>query len=200
MQFCQAGSCHTVDCPSGETRCGDVCVDFQTDVAHCGGCSNTCPTGQLCQMGNCVSTCADPLLPCSMACVDPSIDPKNCGGCGVQCAPDHAVAAACVAKACSYSQCLSDYADCDGLLQNGCETETDVDVRNCGGCDHHCVPVHVAAMLADGGLDVGDGGEPPKGATCSTGVCGYQACAPGWVDCDGVRENGCETPAVDGGC
>jgi len=222
MQLCTNGSCHDVDCPASETRCGDSCVDPQTDVANCGGCGRTCNVGQVCQTGNCVASCAAPLTLCEMACIDPDHDPKNCGGCGVQCAPDHVVAAACVNMSCSYSQCAPNYADCDGLLQNGCETETDFDLYNCGGCGVFCLPAHVTSRLSDGGVfvdpdagepcnpaDAGDAGcplpQPPRGALCATGRCAYQACAPGWADCDGVTLNGCETPVLEdvnncGGC
>lgn len=40
-------------CPPGETRCGAVCVDTQTDGTHCGQCNNPCATG-LCTDGECV--------------------------------------------------------------------------------------------------------------------------------------------------
>lgn len=35
------------------TKCGQVCVDTQTDAANCGACGNTCSLGQTCEAGAC---------------------------------------------------------------------------------------------------------------------------------------------------
>jgi hypothetical protein len=53
------------------------------------------------------------------------------------------------------------------------------DPSNCGGCDRFCpVPYNAAT-------------------TCADGACGY-ACLPGFADCNGAFEDGCETvPATD---
>jgi hypothetical protein len=50
------------DCPEGTERCGRICRNFQTDVAHCGGCDRRCKQGATCQFGGCRS--------CLDACVD----------------------------------------------------------------------------------------------------------------------------------
>ncbi len=213
-QVCRDGSCQS-NCPSAESSCNGLCVDTQTDPANCGGCGISCAPGQACQAGGCLPNCGAPLSLCDMACVDEATDPDHCGGCGVKCFPDHAVAAACVHSLCSYSQCLSGFADCDGTLANGCETDVELDTYNCGGCQAKCVPAHVVRLLSDGGYpDAGttdggacgelpDGGDagacppvvvtPPPGAICSAGTCGYQACEQGYADCDTVTSNGCET-------
>jgi hypothetical protein len=82
--------------------------------------------------------------------------------------------------------CESGWEDCDEAEGNGCETETAVDLENCGGCDIAC-PERVNAAR-----------------TCAVGLCGY-ACSTGYLDCDGGAADGCEVdPAMDvancGGC
>ena len=42
---------------NGLTRCGDRCVDLQTDLNHCGMCAKQCPT--TCVLGICGLTCDD---------------------------------------------------------------------------------------------------------------------------------------------
>jgi len=67
--------------------------------------------------------------------------------------------------------------DCDGVIDNGFDLESDP--NNCGGCGHACTFVHAFAM-------------------CSKGVCvldpknGQGACAPGWVDANHDPADGCE--------
>ena len=40
-------------CPPDQTSCEGVCVDTQTDPAHCGGCDNPCGDFESCQGGTC---------------------------------------------------------------------------------------------------------------------------------------------------
>lgn len=63
--------------------------------------------------------------------------------------------------------------DCDGVVDNGFDLNTDV--NNCGKCGAMCMP-------------------GPNIATwdCSVGVCTIQSCNAGFDDCDGIFENGCE--------
>src|SRR5215213_8308633 len=42
-------------CPEGQTRCGDRCVNLQTNERHCGSCSNRCASNQTCCKGRCVN-------------------------------------------------------------------------------------------------------------------------------------------------
>lgn len=70
---CQSGTC--VVCPSGETRCGNACVNLVTDPAHCGRCGRTCPSG-VCENGTC--TCDGPV---SILCPDGCFcTPRETGG------------------------------------------------------------------------------------------------------------------------
>jgi hypothetical protein len=67
--------------------------------------------------------------------------------------------------------------DCDGVVDNG--IDTDSDPANCGGCGHACVFEHAVAA-------------------CVHGVCVLDpknrqgACVAGWVDANGDPADGCE--------
>lgn len=41
------------ECREGLTRCGELCVDLQSDPQHCGACNNACAAGQACVAGMC---------------------------------------------------------------------------------------------------------------------------------------------------
>lgn len=75
-------------CPINQSLCGEDCVDFQSDINHCGGCGKQCPKGTRCIDGRCKLSCpkATP-TPCSDGCYDLKTDAKHCGQCGHQC-PD----------------------------------------------------------------------------------------------------------------
>ena len=74
--------------------------------------------------------------------------------------------------------------DCDGVVDNGIDTDTDP--RNCGGCGHVCDFPHAFAGCVDG-------------------VCVLDekhhigACTVGWVDQNGNPADGCEYPCVPSG-
>ena len=74
--------------------------------------------------------------------------------------------------------CPVGWADCDGSPANGCEARLGSDASHCGACGNACAAP----------------GAPGTVAACSSGVCGA-ACAPGFTDCDGDTQNGCETPS-----
>lgn len=51
---CISGVCGT-DCID---QCNSGCVDIFYDTAHCGTCTRSCATGEVCSAGNCLKTCA----------------------------------------------------------------------------------------------------------------------------------------------
>jgi hypothetical protein len=51
------------ECTPGQTICGAVCVDLQSDPAHCGSCSQACPPGALCKAGACVPLVSMKIFP-----------------------------------------------------------------------------------------------------------------------------------------
>jgi|GEM_PF-2278196 len=74
-------------CPNGE-MCDDVCVDTETDVAHCGDCNMPCSeenASPACESGTCVLTCDDNYGDCdtdvSTGCEQPLDTPAHCGAC-----------------------------------------------------------------------------------------------------------------------
>jgi hypothetical protein len=74
---------------------------------------------------------------------------------------------------CIVTQCDPGWANCDGIDANGCESSANTDPSSCGGCGKKCNDTN---------------GVPG----CSNGVCGI-ICNPGFGNCDGNADNGCET-------
>lgn len=74
-------------CGLGESCCADGCFDFDVDPTHCGDCTTSCVSGEVCAAGVCSPICSAPLTfcPATMLCVDTETDPNNCGVCGMSC-------------------------------------------------------------------------------------------------------------------
>ncbi|MEZ4394039.1 MAG: hypothetical protein R3A48_23440 [Polyangiales bacterium] len=195
-------------CPRGEyCAAGNVCVQGCRDDEACGGgggsdagvdggvgralrCDTStracvecvvdahCPAGTLCVGSVCVAGCTDTRgCPgaqqcCNGACADPASSIAHCGGCGTVCAVANAMPA-CQNGMCTVGACTAPFADCDRLPANGCEAHTLTDVAHCGGCGLRCEA------------------RPNATVSCEAGRCAF-ACAPGFADCDGVADNGCE--------
>jgi hypothetical protein len=76
--------------------------------------------------------------------------------------------------------CLSPFQDCNDDESDGCEADTSSNRAHCSGCNKACRFLNVVST------------------TCSSSKCSWQRCAPGFDNCDGNRDNGCETALV--GC
>jgi hypothetical protein len=73
--------------------------------------------------------------------------------------------------------CTANTGDCNGASADGCEASL-LTTMSCGACNKPCAPPHAA----------GD---------CSTGMCTRGACDPGFGDCNGLPEDGCEQSLND---
>src|SRR6185437_7940086 len=70
--------------------------------------------------------------------------------------------------------CDTGYADCNGDVSDGCETNVQADPANCGACTKVCA------------VDAGS-------AVCQSSMCAMSSCPPGTGDCDMDAGDGCET-------
>lgn len=91
------------------------------------------------------SVCPAPLLTCPtskhLCDVNPLTDDQNCGACGNACAGDEYESIlggifSCLEGTCRLS-CSGNRGDCDGLPENGCETDL-TRAPNCGACGVTC--------------------------------------------------------------
>lgn len=170
---CQSGECK---CKAGFDPCGDECVDFETDLHHCGGCAQECDTNidaeAMCVSGDCIFECnneEDDYCPEQHVCADLMSDDANCGGCGNNCRDD---------QTCFEGDCCVDDRPDEEICREAdreCGTMTD----ECGNeviCDH-C-----------------ENGESCQGGQC---ICptGSTCCASD-DDCDGTLDICC----ADGSC
>ena len=74
---------------------------------------------------------------------------------------------------CSGGKCKDGCDDGFGACDGACiDLQTDID--NCGGCDKKCAPFAAAS------------------AECQAGVCTVLSCLDGFVNADGLGDNGCE--------
>ena len=59
-QYCKRGSCESLKieapaggCPAMQEMCDGRCRDTNVDPSHCGSCGKRCPSGHLCERGQC---------------------------------------------------------------------------------------------------------------------------------------------------
>ncbi len=140
--------CSSQVCSGG--RCEEpACDDHikngnEVDIDCAGDCEKGCEVDQACVLdGDCV-------MP-----PDPDTESISCEG-GI----------------CTLS-CGAGKADCDSSAANGCETFTNDDIDNCGGCMQPCAPADATGQ-------------------CSGGSCEVAGCDPGFENCNGEHDDGCE--------
>ena len=190
---CGNGQCAVGSCQFGFGDCdgvyGNGCeTDLVSDVDNCRTCKNACMLANAqsscvslnCQIASCNAGFADcdhlPDDGCETNVA--GSDVSNCGGCGKGCFPTNGTGQ-CVAGACQIQSCATGVSDCNGLVADGCETDTFSDIDNCGVCNHVCSFPHASVQ------------------GCLGGVCQMGPCDAGYFDCDGVASNGCESHLVD---
>ncbi|MEZ4410942.1 MAG: hypothetical protein R3A52_31360 [Polyangiales bacterium] len=195
---CAGGTCALGACDAGYGDCDadptNGCeTDLRASVSDCGACHRACRANNVCRSGECAATAVtcdpgtgncdgDDANRCE---VDLNTSAEHCGACGRACAPPNATPR-CDAGACGVSRCDLGYGDCDGNPANGCEVNLESSTALCGGCGRACAPANATAR-------------------CAMNVCGVDACAPGFGDCDASAANGCETNVLSsaancGGC
>jgi len=172
-QDCQVGGCVSVCGPGTEMCDGASCADLSIDTDHCGRCGNTCGADAFCDAGVC--TCGSGEELCDGGCIDIFTDVNNCGGCGIPCEPRNAFGV-CEGGGCAVVECDPGWGDCDGDPRSGCETSTDGDPLNCGGCGIACPTPDCQTGLCLGG---------PGGVRITNGrdAYGHHGACEGWNGC-----------------
>lgn len=117
--------------PSSFGDTPDAAVDVSELISYCP--TNKCPKGH--------TTCPSSAFPCD---VNLLADIHNCGACGVVCpTPRHGATYDCVdgmcVMTCHTTDDLRPVGDCDGIIDNGCETLLETD-DNCKACGKKCAP------------------------------------------------------------
>ncbi len=145
---------------------------------------------------------------CGSACVREDDPAFGCAGSCEPCSPPFASAAQCKAGQCAVRRCEAGRADCDGNLDNGCETSL-LRKASCGACGLACAADEVCtaggcAKSCPAGTTSCDGAcvdlatdpdhcgacgascaAPGNGArACVAGACRTE-CLAGFADCDG---------------
>lgn len=187
------------ECPEGQTKCGETCVNLQIDRSNCGACGTACSDGEVCDAGKCKVSCQKGLTECGGTCTNTKTDIKNCGECGTECKDGET----CADGKCS-PNCPDGQSFCDGVCVN-----TDTDPANCGGCKTKCddgkackagkcevtcpvdftdcsgTCVNTKANRANCGAC---GTACKDGEVCNDGTC-TTTCQKGLTDCSGVCAN-----------
>lgn len=168
---CGAKKCITPNKLDCNNDLSDGCEATLHTDEHCGSCFDACPAGKHCGQltpGGNVYGCLcfdDSEAFCGGVCKSVVDDPMNCGACDRACpgVTRPRFKATCNFGVCG-GECEDRYADCDGLAENGCEINTLIDNRNCGGCGNACLP----SQVCSGGkcqvtpCDAGAPGDPTK--------------------------------------
>lgn len=82
---------------------------------------------------------------------------------------------ACIAGSCEVGSCAPGFANCNFDALDGCEVDARTDNGNCGGCNLTC------------------SGDARTVRSCSAGRCAVAGCSGGYLDCNGLAADGCET-------
>ncbi|MEZ4294266.1 MAG: choice-of-anchor L domain-containing protein [Polyangiaceae bacterium] len=126
---CEAGCTGDVDCTQGVNLLCD------TDTHACVGCldDQSCPAGTICIGAICLPGCNDNKACvagkscCGESCFDLATDEQNCGACNSPCPQLPNTVTACLNGQCTTGECSPGYKDCNGQVEDGCETNTLVD-------------------------------------------------------------------------
>lgn len=185
---CVLGCTPTSHCPAGQTCCpgasgaSGACIDLSANPAACGACTTHCSTPNgtaACERGACATgRCTAPFADCDHqpgnGCETDTVSTvAHCGACNIACETRPNSTPVCTAGSCALA-CSDGFADCDGEITNGCETDLRSSALNCGAC-------RTACEVANGT------------GSCVMGACTVATCTDGFGDCNGTARDGCET-------
>ncbi|MFO0586988.1 MAG: hypothetical protein U0441_05605 [Polyangiaceae bacterium] len=183
---CASGTCAIASCNAGFANCDNQAangceINTQTSLANCGGCGAACSlanAAESCVSGACTLTSCDAgFANCdnqtANGCeINTNTSTANCGGCGNACSLANA-SQSCVGGACAIGACNAGFGNCDNNVANGCETNLNASLANCGTCGNACSYANA-------------------GAACNNGSCAMGSCSSGFANCDNNAANGCE--------
>jgi hypothetical protein len=196
---CASGTCNYGTCTTGFGDCDgsrpNGCETSLASIPNCGGCgqtcsgtvnatSVTCSASRTCDYGSCLGGFGDCDMNRATGCeTNTNSTLTDCGDCDTDCNMTlrNTVAASrmCTMGNCDYGTCSSGFGDCDSNRENGCETNTNTTLTDCGNCMTDCNMTLQNTVAAS--------------RMCMMGTCNYGTCASGFGDCDSNRANGCET-------
>ena len=146
---CSAGTCVPAECPKGQERCNNVCVNLASvHIADCNGDTITCNDG--------FKQCDEN----KVACNDLNQDIENCGTCGNRCKDGEA----CFRGECRINTCESQnetLCDINGDAQ--CKNIASDDADHCGACNYKCSSYPIPNATSN---------------SCSAGQCQYECTDP----------------------
>ena len=194
--WCRDGQCGETTCAAGRGDCngdpdddpahGGCEIDLKADVDNCGECGTFCKitggTAQ-CSAGECAIQACDPgLADCEDGYADgcetkTDTDAANCGKCGNGCAVAGGTSS-CAGGMCQVKSCTAPFADCNGLVSDGCEVNTATNQTHCGACTGASANCNTLFDHA--------------AAHCANSACSLDNCATDYLNCDTVPSNGCE--------
>jgi hypothetical protein len=131
--------------------------------------------------------CTAPQKLCGSACVNMDDPAYGCSpdGCAPCVSGEPHATVACANGSCVLGACAPGWDDCDNDATNGCETNTDSEKYDCGGCGVACTIPH-------------------SSEECVGGTCTFVSCVSGYDNCNGVEADGCESdlddPSTCGSC
>ncbi len=185
---CSKHKCVVLGCDKGFLDCDSeplTCETPSNTLTDCGGCDVQCKTvanaSPSCASGTCgVDKCNAGYGDCdhdgSNGCEQVLNTLDHCGACDTPCQLS-GTQATCdnSAQVCTSTGCDLGWGDCDGDAQNGCESlATAINCKQCGKACSVSALQHVTS------------------ASCGSSSGCVIACAPGWGDCDGDAQTGCE--------
>lgn len=126
-----------VNCAAPLLLCGSDCVNPDADPRYCGDCETSCPSGFVCEFGECMNPgdCRSNGVGCSGFTYCDEATGECLAGCieAQQCTGEHEVCN----EGTHECECAPDFERCGGLCVN-----TDIDPDYCGLCDRSCPPGH----------------------------------------------------------
>jgi hypothetical protein len=163
----------------------------------------SCGTGLICNgAGGCVTgtTCSGGQVLCGGVCTSLGSDLLNCGACGQVCSTNNANAA-CIGGTCTVITCNAGFANCNGTIADGCETNLTNSPTNCGACGHVCGTGFSCSSATCVQNTLGNGSACTSSSQCGSGSCAQGVCCnTSCNSCAGGSAQACNLPNSIGTC